>query len=142
MQASFCHTYMCAVTAKTFTCACTPKVHSMHLGPKISSVELAFSSAWWHGYSLNYNLWRMGTIKSKSPHMVLLIFAPQVYTNLHLWRTPEMLMAYLQREVYTKCTLDVHIHPYPCTNLPSKIKISHRHLPYFSVWATMLVNIT
>ena len=33
------------------------KVHSMHLGPKISSEELAFLSAWGHGYGLNYTLW-------------------------------------------------------------------------------------
>ena len=81
------------------------KVHSMHLGPKISSVELAFPSAWRRGYCLNYNLWRTGAIKSKSPRTVLLIFAPQVYANLQLWRTHEMLLAYLRREVCTECAL-------------------------------------
>ena len=81
------------------------KVHSMHLGPKISGVELAFPSPWRRGYCLNYNLWRTGAIKSRSPRTVRLIFAPQVYANLQLWRTPEMLLAYLRREVYTECTL-------------------------------------
>ena len=87
------------------------KVHSMHLGPKISGVELAFPSAWRRGYSLKYNLWRMGATKSRSPHTVLLIFAPKVYANLHLWRTPETLLAYLRREVYTECTLAAGVDP-------------------------------
>ena len=92
-----------------YRCSVTPrKVHSMYLGPKISGVELAFSSAWWRGYCLNYNIWRMGAIKSKSPRTVLLIFVPQVYANLQLWRAPEMLLAYLRREVYTECTLALH----------------------------------
>ena len=82
------------------------KVHSMHLGPKISGVKLAFPSAWRRGYCLNYNPWCTGAIKGKSPRTVLLIFAPQVYANLQLWRTPEMLLAYLRREVYKECTLD------------------------------------
>ena len=45
--------------------------------------------------------------KSISPCTVLLIFAPQVYANLHLRCTPEMLLAYLRREVYTDCTLEL-----------------------------------
>ena len=57
-------------------------VHSMHLSPRISGVELAFPSAWRRGYSLNYNLWRTGAIKGKSPRTVLLIFAPQVCASL------------------------------------------------------------
>ena len=62
--------------------AMLPKVHSMHLGPKISGVELAFPSAWRRGYSLNYNLWRTGATKSKSPCSVLLIFgaSPLLYS--------------------------------------------------------------
>ena len=67
-----------------------------HLSPKISSVELTFPSVWRHGYNLNYNLWHTGMIKSKSPCTVLLIFALQVYANLQLRRTPEMLLVYLR----------------------------------------------
>ena len=62
-------------------------------------------AAWRRGYCLNYNLWRTGAIKSRSPRTVLLIFAPRVYANLQLWRTPAMLLAYLRRLVYTECTL-------------------------------------
>ena len=88
----------------------------MHLGPKISGVGLAFPSAWRRGYYLIYNVWRTGAIKSKSPRTVLLIFAPQVYANLHLWRTPGMLLAYLWREFYTECTLIHGSSRMPCKN--------------------------
>ena len=60
----------------------------MHLGQKISGVELTFLSAWRCGYVV-----------------VVLIFAPQVYANLHPWRTPEELLALLRRELYMECTL-------------------------------------
>ena len=73
-------------------------VHSMHLGLKISGVELAFFELGL--YSLAY--WRN---KCKSRRAVLVIFTPQVYANCQRWRTLEELLAYLQREVYTECTL-------------------------------------
>ena len=77
----------------------------MQLGPNISGVELAFLSVWQRGFSLNYKLWRTGAIKCKSGRMIFLILTPQVYVNSQRWRTPELLLAQLWREVYTECTL-------------------------------------
>ena len=82
------------------------EVHSMHLGLKISGVEIAFLSAWRRGYSLNYILWCTGVVNANlNQRTILLIFAPQVYTNCQCRCTPEGLLAYLWCAFYMECTL-------------------------------------
>ena len=54
---------------------------------------------------LNYTFWCTGVVKYKYQPMVLLIFAPQVYTNDDHWLAPKELLAYLGYELYTECNL-------------------------------------